>query len=442
VKSVGERFDPARLLFVCSVCLAVFGYGAAVGRYQIFPFDALQFALGSAKQVFAERDTILGVRPSFLVEPARHAGNGVTRNEKGAFPGLTLLVAFFEDELQFRLIRMDGTLVNRWPANFRDIFPDPSHIKPADQIPQTNWNAGIQGGLALPDGSIVFTFEGLGAAKLDRCGAVQWTVPKMTHHSVEPAADGGFWMPSARYVEQPSDFRALAPPYIEDTIVHISADGRVLQEIGLLSLLATNRLESLLFANGLEDLRIQDQMDMTHLNDVEELSRDLAGRFPQFAAGDLLISLRNYNLLLVADPRTQKVKWSKTGPWIKQHDPDFESNGRIGIFNNNADGTPTGSILGGSELLEIDPQTGETQTLYGAGSEQKMYTNFRGRHQRLPNGNILVTESQAGRVFEIDANGTLVWEFINRFDEESVAIVGMGARYSENYFDVTDWSCR
>jgi len=442
VKSSVKAIEPTKVLFVTIAATAVFVYGAAVGRYQIFPFGQIQFAWGSLKQVIAERDTILGVRPTFLVEPARHQGEGVTRNEKSAFPGLTLIAAFFNDELEFRLVGMDGTIVNVWPANFHDIFPDPSHIKPTDQIPQTNWNAGIQGGLALPDGSVVFTFEGLGAAKLDRCGAVQWTVPVMTHHSVESDRAGGFWIAGARYVERRGVFPAMRPPYIEDTILHVSAHGKVTQEIPLFSLFAENQLESLLFANGLEDLRVPDPMDMTHLNDIEELSTDLAPGFPRFAAGDLLISLRNYNLLMVVDPRTRKVKWWKIGPWNKQHDPDFAPNGRIVVFNNNADGTPTGSILGGSRLVELDLDTNEITTLYGANPNEKMFTNFRGRHERLPNGNVLITESQAGRVFEIDAQNNVVWEFINRFDEKSVAIVGMASRYPRDYFQVADWSCR
>ena len=33
--------------------------------------------------------------------------------------------------------------------------------------------------------------------------------------------------------------------------------------------------------------------------------------------------------------------------------------------------------------------------------------------QRLPNGNTLITESDAGRVFEVTEGGDIVWEFVN-----------------------------
>jgi hypothetical protein len=281
----------------------------------------------------------------------------------------------------------------------------------------------------------------MGFVKLDRCNAVEWTVPHMTHHSVDLAEGGGFWVPSTRYVERDSPYPGLVPPYDEDTILRISPDGQVLDEISVLALLFENKLESLLFANGLQDIQVPNKQNLTHLNDVEELKSDMAVHFPEFAAGDLMISLRNYNLVMVFDPRTHKVKWHQTGPWIKQHDPDFETTGHITVFDNRSDGTDTGAILGGSNILDIDPRTRATEVVYGSARKHKLFTKFRGKHQVLPNGNLLITESHAGRVFEVDREGNLVWEFINRFDETSVAVIGMAVRYPESFFDVKDWRC-
>ena len=435
-----RSFDLSKTLFIGSLTLAVFAYGAAVGRYQIFPFAAIQFAWGSARQVSAERETILGLRPTLLMEPARRKGEGVTRFEKGqASPGLTLMAGLFDDNVELRLIRLDGSVVNRWPVRFYDIFPDPSHIQPARRIPQTNWNTSIQGSRVFPDGTVVFSFEGMGLAKLDRCGVLQWVLPQMTHHSVEPAEDGGLWIPSLRHVVDGSKFRGLKPPYDEDTILKVSQDGQVLQEISLFALFYENGLERLLFSNS---LIFSGDPDLTHLNDIEELTNEMAPRFPQFAAGDLLLSLRNFHMLMVVDPRTHKVKWHQTGPWIKQHDPDFLPNGKISVFNNNDDGTDDGSVLGGDTIVEVDSLSGLTSVRYGGQPTQEMYTRFRGKHQRLDNGHILITESLAGRVFEVDSMGNVVWEFINRYDENAIGIVGGATRYEEDSFQVKDWSCK
>lgn len=77
------------------------------------------------------------------------------------------------------------------------------------------------------------------------------------------------------------------------------------------------------------------------------------------------MSLRNLNLLLLVDPRTEKVKWRQTGPWMKQHDPDFQSSGKISLFNNNHDGTVDRSDRRGSQIVEVDPATRETTIRYG-----------------------------------------------------------------------------
>lgn len=57
----------------------------------------------------------------------------------------------------------------------------------------------------------------------------------------------------------------------------------------------------------------------------------MAAAFPEFAAGNLPISLREPNLVTVIAPNTGLVKWWQNGPWIKQHDPDFESDGTISV---------------------------------------------------------------------------------------------------------------
>jgi hypothetical protein len=70
-----------------------------------------------------------------------------------------------------------------------------------------------------------------------------------------------------------------------------------------------------------------------------------------------------------------------------------------------------------------------------------MHTSLRGKHQILPNGNLLVTQFEAGRLFEVDGNGEVVWEYVNRYDEDEVAELTGAIRYPLDYFRVDDWSC-
>ncbi len=442
-----KNLDISKVLFRLSCVLGLFVYGIAVGAYHVFPYSILDFAQQSVAQVFKEKEVLTGLKPTNFLKPARYEGNGVTILKKGrAVPGLTFVSGFFSDHHEMRLVRLDGSIVHRWPVKFFDLFSTTTHIPPFF-VPKADWNTQMHGSLVLPDGSVILNFEYMGTAKLDRCGALQWTIPRVTHHSVERSEDGGFWIPSRNYRADASPFPLLKPPYFEDTILKVSKTGDVLSEISVPRLFFESNLHALLFSNGLDGIEVATgpQQSMTHLNDVEELNPAMAGAFPRFAAGDLLLSMRNLNLIMVIDPRTQKVKWHQTGPWLSQHDPDFQSNGRISVFSNNNDGTANGSLLGGSTILEVDPVRGETTVRYGARPTQRMYSDYRSMHQNVVDGagrtSLLITESYAGRVFEVDSDGEVVWELINRYDEDEIAVVNEAFRLREDFFTVPDWSC-
>jgi hypothetical protein len=436
-----KKLDLSKVAFVGSTTLLLFAWGVGVGHYHLFPFPALAFLKDSVDQVLAEREMRMGTRPTEHLFTIRYAGRGVTNLDTDrAFQGLTLLSGFFDDGLQVRLVRLDGSNVARWPARFTELFPDTSHIMPQDMVPQTDWNISVLGAAAFPDGSVAFNLEGGGMAKLDRCGRVLWTVPKMVHHSIDIAEDGGFWVPGMRIIQGQSSFAWLTPPYKEDTIIRVSATGNVVDEFSILDVLFDNQLAALLFANGPDGITIGRE-DITHINDVEELKSDISGAFPQFSAGDLLVSVRNLNLVLVVDPRSRHVKWYQVGPWMDQHDPDFLPTGRISVFSNNNDLSDRGTVLGGTTIIEADPVTHKTVVTYGGKDGQRFYTPYRGQHQRLPNGNTLMSDSMSGRAFEVDSNGELVWQLLNSYDDTAVATVNDVLRYPDDYFEVSDWSC-
>jgi hypothetical protein len=431
----------ARVWFWASVAAFVFVYGVAVGHYEIFPYRAIEFAKDSVVQVYEERGNLLGTRPVHFLDEARHEGDGARLVEPSkAAPGLTLITGFFGETSALRLIRLDGSVVAEWRVRYFDFFPDTAHVQPPDRVPATNWNTDIHGAVALADGSVVFNFEFGGLVKLDRCGKTVWTLPRMTHHSVDESADGGFWVPSRRYREKASEFAPIAAPYFDNTILKVSAAGAVEREISVTELLFANALEGLLVSNGDPD-PFDAVNDLGHLNDVEELPASKAARFPAFEAGDLLISLRDLHLVLVFDPDSLKVKWHQTGPWLRQHDPDFEDDGTISIFDNHAIARTRLAELRRSRIVAVDPTTGATRTLYGDG-EEPMFTSIRGKHQLLPNGNLLMTEFAAGRILEVDTQGKLLWEYVNRYDAETVAEVSQATRYPEQFFTAGAWDCQ
>ncbi len=60
-------------------------------------------------------------------------------------------------------------------------------------------------------------------------------------------------------------------------------------------------------------------------------------------------------------------------------------------------------------MVAIDPETQEIVWSYGTTADQPLYSKTCGLAQGLPNGNVLVTETNAGRALEVDRNGRIVW---------------------------------
>jgi len=395
----------AKALFGLALLLVAFALGVITTRVQLFPHDTISTALKTFNDLSAHWKNDLGLVPTRHLKPARHPGQGVTiRKPAKMQPGLTFMVGFFDDGIAGRLIDADGKVVHAWPIRFTEIWPEID--ADADGTPVTDWNALAHGAMAFPDGSILFTI-GQSLVKLDACGEVVWKDRRNYHHSVDQADDGTFWVPLA------------------DHIAHVSADGELLDRIWAQQMMERNGLEGVYFVQNGRRAR-------PHPNDVEILSAELAPAFPLFEAGDAVYSMRDLNLIIVFDPETRKVKWFQHGPWLRQHDPDFLPDGRISIFNNRR-------FRDASNIIAIDPVTRETEILYQGTRKQPFFSDVGGKHQHLANGNILITSFTEGRVFEVTPEGEIVWQFINRYDEDRVLMIGNAIRYDESYFDRSTW---
>ena len=103
------------------------------------------------------------------------------------------------------------------------------------------------------------------------------------------------------------------------------------------------------------------------------------------------------------------MPWALVGPWRRQHDPDLLPNGNILVYDNN------GRLLAGNRtrVLEINPQTLDVEWLYQGSKSDFFHNTARGSQQRLENGNTLITDSYAGRIFEVTQGGEKVWQYEN-----------------------------
>lgn len=420
-----------KLYFVLGIGFIIFGYGFLAGKYELFPYRHLRPALDAAADwiKFDNYKHYLGIRPEKVIEPAHHSGSGVTINKSGKTrEGVTFLASYWDDATGMRLIDMDGKLINEWRVALTDILEEVPHR--AERI--DDWDTHIHGTYLFPNGDVIFNFAHNGLIKIDRCSNVVWKIAKDVHHSIYVDAEGFLWVSGRTIHSKKVDRLPLLNPEIyEDLILKISPEGKVLKEISILDAFYNSGLEAILFATGQSKPK-KNTLDITHLNDVEILEKSMADAFPEFNAGDIMISMRHLNMIAIVDPVAEKIKWRQTGPYMRQHDPDFLPNGRILIFDNRSD-YARGTVFGGSRILSLDPVTRDIQTVYEGNDENSFYTNSMGKHQRLDNGNLLITESLEGRVFEVTPEGEVVWSYINRYDEDEAYRVTEGTRYDDSY---------
>jgi Arylsulfotransferase (ASST) len=415
----------------------------ATGEFGLPPHQLLR-ELWSANMDWLEHwRSNVGIEPTRHLGKARDQSAGVVRHVEGkTSAGVTLLESMFDREVGLRLMEFKETTIHTWPARFSEIFPNPQIVDTELGLPGNDWEVLIHGSALYPDGDVLFNFAGLGLVRMDACGDVEWKLPVKSHHSIDIADDGDIWTLGHQYYDRGMpEFPGLRPRFRDDLVLEISPEGQVLRKWSVLRILYRNDLVGALFPIGIDPLENEPMTNLLHTNDVETLSAEDASAFPLFEAGDALVSIRNLNLLIVFDPGTGAVKWAQTGPWLRQHDPDFMPDGRIMVFDNRNDDAG-GRLLGGSRLLAIDPVSREVETLYEGTEREPFFTAGRGRAQQLDNGNFLITETQFGRVFEATPDGEIVWSFVNRFDADQIVHVNGATRYPESYGRFDRSACR
>lgn len=341
------------------------------------------------------------------------ARSGVVRHDRRrAEPGLNLVHLRYLNRAA--LTDMDGVVVHRWSA---PVAPKDGwhHVEP------------------LPDGGLLAVHKLHGLTRLDAGSQVVWRRDDLeAHHDVAPTPDGGLWVITReiRWIDRPArrgaGSRPRQLPIVDDLLLRLDAAGRSLERISLYDVLGDAVPEARWRA--LRDQvalwrrqgRGRDAMERWahhggasepfHLNAVELVTAPVAG---VARPGDLLICVRELDLVATLDPRTRRLRWS-WGPGVLQrpHDPTFLAGGHLLLFDN-------GARRGWSQVLAVEPASGTIVWRYRGTPPESFFSAERGAAQRLAGGDTLITESDAGRVFEVTPDGEVVWELLAPVDRST-----------------------
>jgi hypothetical protein len=333
-----------------------------------------------------------------------------------AWAGHTFVTQYRDGAFGADLLDMNGDVLHHWRLPLSEIWRAAGYAA----APMADEDATTHGADLLPNGDGVMSIGGYVVARIDACSRVVWSKPIAAHHALQVLPGGEILAPGMIRHTAPNPawprLRLGPAGYVDDqTVLRIGLeDGRVIEEFSILDALYQSGWEGLLFA-GRGSSYAMAEADPLHMNDVEALSPELAAAFPMFKAGDLLVSLRNLQTLVVLDGAARRVKWSMTGPIYGQHDPDFSPDGRILVFDNRITGARP--ERGQSGVAAIDPATHAISWLFRGSEAEPFYTPVAGKVQHLPNGNVLALSPQDGVIVEVAPDGRgesrIVWQYVN-----------------------------
>jgi hypothetical protein len=445
-----------RVLVLISIVLfcAGVGYGVLASRHRLFPLPELgrlrrvaSSTRGSGPAVPAgrwraapggaggptedvareiERLTALG-----YVSGSRPAGarSGVTVHERDlAFRGLNFLTSGHAPAAL--LVDMDGEVLHEWARSFEDVWP--GRVVPEDAEGKGYWRRAH----LFENGDVLAIYEGLGLVKLDARSEILWSYDGLCHHDLF-VTDGGLIYVLEREAKLDARFPADRP-ILEDYVTVLTPDGEPLRRVSLLSALWHSPYASLV-------RRAPAGGDIFHTNTLELLDGRLAAGSPAFRSGNVLVSILMLDAIAVVDLDVGEVVWAMSGLWRQQHQPTVLDDGRMLVFDNEFDNAAGERV---SRVLEIDPFTQEIHWVYEGGPDRPFYTSTCGSNQRLPNGNTLLTESDAGRAFEVTRDGAIVWEYVSPYrageEDELVAtlfeVVRLAPDFPLHWLEDLEWS--
>lgn len=405
--------DPIFLgISVFGVLMAFFMMGSISTYFKHFPYGWLMHAV-SAKNAMDEQSELL----SNAIQPVKDPNEllaEVTVHSPDAYAGQT---AFSDEHFSgVILVDMQGSKVFSWSVPHEPgLYVRDFHLYP-------------NGDALLSMENYTVTPYGVGLVKLDKDSKVLWTYKAHVNHLVSVTSDGRIVGIAHELVKNKKLSGLLQRTnLLEDFLFVLDKDGHELLNISLTDALVHSEYVDMVRHADLGVVAKKHRWDLTHTNSAVMLEPSMANAFPMFSPGQVLVSLRNINMIGVVDLQEKTFVWAEQGDWRGQHDAQFMADGRIVLFDNN------GLDVGVSRIVAVNPANGDMSTLYASTPEHPLSSQAFGSQQILPNNDILITESHGQRVLEVTPNQETVWELRVKMAEMMQGVY-TAKRYAPDYF--------
>jgi hypothetical protein len=421
------------ILAIWGLAVVAFLYGSFAATNHAFPSSQVDQATLALKNIAQESLTALGI-PHWPYMPTKEKKLVIVRDAAAMAPGVTLLTGLGPNGALFgKLVDADGRVLHAWDLDFFRLWPNPSHLPP-DARPKTRPGTVIHGAVLDANGDLTFNFDGQGLMKVDFCDRPVWRLPLRTHHSVERDDQGDYWASEFAVRDNPIEGLSNHPPPIPDyAAIEVSPAGKLMRKIDIYDLLQRNGYPGALYLQSNQDDLNLVHGDGIHLNQVEVFPTTMPEGL--FKHGDVLISLRNINSIIVFDPNTLAIRAFIFGKTVRQHDAHFVDGWTVSALdNNNVNDTKDIAKLS-SRIVTYSLKDGTLNVVFEGSSQHPFFTRTMGKQQWLANGDILITETLQGRAFEVTPDKRVVWEYFNQTGRKGeLGVLTQATRLSPDVF--------
>jgi hypothetical protein len=427
-------------IFWIAILLAIsFTYGYFVHRSRIFPYEAARSAYHFVRS-FHHKPKVKSIPPGRWF-PARDSKTPNPNNPEdlekfaalgyangGAPASAKIGVTVYDRSVSMKglnfytsghgceaiLMDMEGKELHKWRYDLDRFYPKAKNPK--------HFGNFFRRAYLYKNGDLLGIYDGTGLIKLNQNSQKIWMLPGSAHHDLQVLDDGTIYVLTRE--ERKDHGLGSAGPIFEDFITLLDPEGKIKRRVSIVK-----AFQSSVYLPLLE--RTPVKLDFLHTNALKVLDGRFVSKAPFLKKGNVLVSFREIDTIGIIDMDTEKVVWALSGMFHHQHEPVLLANGNILIFDNNEGANR-------SKVLEFDILT---QQILWSYESNDFYTAVIGSNERLANGNTLITESNAGRVFEVTPDKRIVWEFLNphRAGEknELVAVIPELIRLPENF--PVDW---
>lgn len=332
----------------------------------------------------------------FVGEEEDTPSSGVVRLDRSrSQAGHTLYT--MERLARAELIDLAGEVIRSWSD------PDGKHWYHTELLP--GGDLLVVGARRNPAGENILTDADRYVARYAWNGNLLWRADIAGHHDIEETPSGKLMVMTIRRRSEP----ALSADVLlrdEELTLLSPDDGTVLDSLSLYDAIRRSPDVFPLHTVAPKPRGGETELDLLHSNSCEWLRYpELAERNPLYASDNVLVCFRNQDRIAIFNWSEKRAVWAwGDGELSGPHDATLLPNGNIQVFDN-------GISNERSRVLELDPLTRQIVREYAPTDGDRFFTLTKGSAQRLPNGNLLIANSDSGHAFEIAPGGEKVSEF-------------------------------